>query len=133
MEFSKKKWVMLVIIIGCLAVSGIIFFNNYSSHDVYDTMEGRSIWMLCCNSKCGAAFEISEKDYYQFQKENNNPASLSSAPMMCDKCKEMSAFAAEKCPKCGNVFLPNSFPGDFADRCPKCKYSQTQESRKKGQ
>ncbi|AQQ70996.1 hypothetical protein SMSP2_01360 [Limihaloglobus sulfuriphilus] len=133
MDFMKKKWVMTVIIIGCFAVSGVIYYHNNKTIDVFSSMEGKTMWMLCCNSKCRASFEIPQKDYFEFQKENSNPASLGAAPMICEKCKEKSAFAAEKCPECGNVFLPNSITGDFADRCPECKYSQTQESRKKGQ
>lgn len=34
-------------------------------------------------------------------------------------------------PQCGIVFYRGTFPGDFPDRCPKCRHSATEQSLKK--
>ncbi len=39
-----------------------------------------------------------------------------------------------KCPKCGNVFVPRRrppMPGFFADRCPRCNFSPTEDAIKR--
>ncbi len=62
-----------------------------------------------------------------------DPMAMVAPPVVCKKCGEQSVFRAEKCqnPDCGIVFLRGSVPGDFADRCPECGRSETEESRKR--
>ena len=53
-------------------------------------------------------------------------------PIACAECGEKTLYEAIKCPKCGTVFFKEpSGSGDFDDRCPQCRYSQTEENRKK--
>jgi len=50
--------------------------------------------------------------------------------MECTQCGKTTAFRAVKCEKCGNVFLYGAQGLDYADRCPKCRYSKKEQDRK---
>ena len=41
--------------------------------------------------------------------------------------------ASDRCqnPQCGIIFYRGTFPGDFPDRCPRCRHSATEQSLKK--
>lgn len=90
------------------------------------------IWAKCNNPACKAEYQTSKKGYFKYVEEHANPMAPSAPPMVCEKCGEQSVFRAEKCmnPDCGIVFFRGSVPNDFPDRCPKCKQSATEESRK---
>ncbi len=135
MEESKRKPIMIGVIVVCLAVAGLITYFTYSggsSGGIEDIPAEEMMWVKCSNKACNAEYQINKRDYYQFLKEHANPLG-SAPPMACKKCGKESIYAAEKCgnPQCGIVFFENSVPGDFADRCPKCGRSETEEIRKK--
>ena len=134
MEESKKKAVMIGVIVACVAVAGVVTYIRYSgsSSGIEGIPAGEMMWVKCSNKACNAEYQISKRDYYQFMKEHANPLA-SAPPMVCQKCGKDSVYAAVKCenPQCGTVFFENSVRGDFPDRCPKCGYSATEESRKK--
>ena len=133
MDFNQRKLILIGLSVACLGFAVAVFYFNHSSgDDVLNSLAGQGMWVLCSNSKCAASYEVDTKAYFEFVKENSNPAALGAPPMVCDKCAEKSVYAAEKCSKCGNVFFPNSVAGDFADRCPKCKYSKTEDIRNSG-
>jgi len=94
---------------------------------------GESFWVKCQNPDCKAAYQMGKRAYFKYIEEHADPMSPTAPPMVCEKCGEQSVFRAEKCmnPDCGIVFLRGSVPNDFADRCPKCKYSETEEIRKR--
>jgi len=75
---------------------------------------------------------MSMKAYFKYVEKHADPMSPTAPVMVCEKCGEQSVFRAEKCgnPDCGIVFLRGSVPNDFADRCPKCNHSETEERRK---
>jgi len=53
--------------------------------------------------------------------------------MTCPECGKPSVFPAKKCinPDCGYVFFAGEAGvNDISDRCPKCKISAFEESRK---
>ncbi|MCP4257269.1 MAG: hypothetical protein GY774_07045 [Planctomycetes bacterium] len=88
-------------------------------------------WVLCSNEICKAKYQIGLKEYFKYIEANANP--MGPAPALtCKKCDEPSVYKAEKCqnPACGIVFPSGSVPNDFADRCPECKRSETEEIRK---
>lgn len=90
-----------------------------------------AMWVKCKIKDCTAAYQISKKYYYRYLKKNQDPMSMKPANLVCKKCGKESIYRAEKCDKCGLVFKRGSVPHDFADRCPTCKYSETEEKRRR--
>ena len=91
------------------------------------------IWVKCKNANCKAAKEMGERDFYAALEGNTEPGRRSGPGLPCDQCGEpTSVYKAKKCPEtdCLTVFFYGSVPNDFPDRCPKCKVSQTEKSRK---
>jgi len=134
MEESKKKPIMIIVIVVCLVAAGAIFWGTGGGGGggIDSIPEGRMIWVKCNNPSCNAEYQMSEKAYYKYIKEHPNPNPMMPTALVCEKCGEPSIFEAVKCanPDCGIVFFKGSSgPGDHADRCPKCKQSETEESR----
>jgi len=134
MEDSKKKPIMIAVIVVCLGVAGAVtFLRSGSSGGINDIPNDKMTWVKCNNPACNAEYEMSEKQYYKEIQERLNPASMMATPaLICQKCGKPSVYKAYKCgnPSCGKVFLANSVPNDFPDRCPECKRSETEEIRK---
>ena len=135
MEEGKKKMIMISVIIACLAVAGVVTYSRYSGGvgDINSVSEEEMTWVKCNNPACKAEYQTGLKAYYQYIQENVNPLAQTTPPLECEKCGEHSVYRAEKClnPSCGIVFLRNSVPNDHFDRCPKCKRSETEETRKR--
>jgi hypothetical protein len=135
MEESKKKPIMIGVIVVCLGVAGAIFLGTGGgSGDTIDSISDEEmIWAKCNNPACKAEYQTSKKGYFKYVEEHANPMAQTAPPMVCEKCGEPSVFRAEKCmnPDCGIVFLRGAVPNDFADRCPECKRSETEEIRKR--
>jgi len=136
MEESKKKPVMIGVIIACLALTAIVIIGRRSggSGGIDGIPEGEMIWAKCNNPACKAEYQMGLKAYFKYMEEHANPMAPTAPPLICKECSEPSAYRAEKCenPDCGIVFIQGSSgPGDFADRCPQCKQSATEESRKR--
>jgi hypothetical protein len=115
------------ILILVLTVISSVFLTLY----VIDVLVDK-IWAKCNNPACKAEYQTSKKGYFEYVEEHANPMAPTVPPMVCEKCGKQSVFRAEKCmnPDCGIVFLWGSVPNDFADRCPECKRSETEENRK---
>lgn len=94
--------------------------------------DDKMTWMKCNNPQCKAEYEMSLKGYYKSIQKRMDLRSLMTPALICKKCGKPSIYKAYKCgnPGCGIVFLSNSVPNDFADRCPKCGRSETEEMRK---
>ena len=91
------------------------------------------IVMLCANPACGKDYEISRNELQELMQEMGPGGMM---PMMqpvlkCKFCGEKSAYIAQKCEKCGTVFVPNYMdPGnEYPDACPECGYSKIEEMR----
>jgi ssDNA-binding Zn-finger/Zn-ribbon topoisomerase 1 len=97
--------------------------------------------MLCTNPKCDKAYKLKPAE---FQKMIEKQGGMDPMMMMggmgamyeCKFCKQKTASIAYECPKCKNIFImPNPMMGggmtnDYPDRCPECKFSQTEEDMK---
>jgi len=133
MEESKKKPIMIGVIVVCLAVAGIITYSRYSGSGggVDDIPEGEMTWVKCNNPECKAEYQMSKKEYFKYIEENAQIMSPTAPPLVCEKCGKQSCFRAEKCtnPDCGIVFFSGAVPNDFTDRCPECGRSETEEIR----
>ena len=133
MDESKKKPVMIAIIVVCLVAAGAIIWGTRSggSGTIDDISDDEMTWVKCMNKSCNAEDEMSLKEYYKFVTANASPMGPTPA-LTCEKCQQPSVYKAEKCQNaaCAIVFRSGSVPNDHADRCPKCKQSATEEIRK---
>jgi hypothetical protein len=136
MEESKKKPIMIGVIIACIAVAGIITYSRRSGGGggIDSISDEEMTWVKCNNPNCKAEYQMGLKAYFKYMDEHGNPVAPTTPPLICKECGEPSAYRAEKCenPDCGIVFIQGiSGPGEPADRCPKCKQSAMEESRKR--
>jgi len=136
MEDSKKKPIMIGVIVVCLIVAGLITFarrGGGGGSGIDAIPDDKMTWVKCNNPKCKAEYEMSEKQYFKAMEERFNPMARTSPALTCGKCSKDSLFRAEKCanPSCGVIFFRDSVPNDLFDRCPECKQSATEEIRKK--
>jgi len=128
------KNVVYAAVIGvCLVVAVIVFLATRGGQGKgLDTLsDAEQIWVKC--SKCGQSYQMGQKQYYKELEEKSlaNPSPMPIAPpLTCQKCSKDGVRKAFKCEKCGEVSYEGSVPQDFADRCPKCKYSATEAKRK---
>ena len=136
MEDSKKKPIMIGVIVVCLGVAGAVTLMRSSGGGSGNDgiSDDKMTWVKCSNPSCNAEYDMSEKAFYKAQQERFNPMARTTPPLTCEKCGKDSLFQAVKCanPACGIVFI-RSIAGanDHFDRCPKCKQSETEESRKR--
>jgi hypothetical protein len=134
MDESKKKPIMIGVIVVCLVAAGAIFYatSGGGGGGLEDIAEGEQIWVKCNNKACGVEYQMGKKDYFKYVQQNIDPLASSAPPLVCQKCNQKSVFRAEKCPNCGKVFFYGAAgAGDFSDRCTYCKFSATEESRKR--
>lgn len=133
MEDSMKKPVMIGVIVVCLAVAGFITFarRGGGGGGIDSIPASEMTWVKCSNPDCKAEYQMSKKELFKEQKKRFNPMARTAPPITCKECGKESLYQAEKCPNCGAVFILGSIQGDFADRCPVCKHSATEDSRKR--
>lgn len=132
MEDSRKKPIMVGVIVVCLIVAGLITFarRGGGGEGLNSISDDEMTWVKCNNPSCKAEYQMGKKKFYEAQKERFNPLVRTTPPLTCEKCGKDSLFRALKCPYCGAVFFSNSSPNDLFDRCPECKKSETEETRK---
>ncbi len=120
------------IIVLCLVIAGIVILVTRSggSSGVESLSDDNQLWVMC--AACRASYEMGEKEFYtqlrQKSVELANP--MARAFLTCQKCGKDRVVKAVKCEKCSEVFPEGAVPNDFSDRCPKCKFSPTEETRK---
>jgi hypothetical protein len=136
MEDSKKKPIMIVVIVACLGIAGLVTFRGGNEGGYESIPEGDMQWVKCNNPACNAEYQMSKREYYKALEENPNmnPMAQGPVPITCKECGKPSLFAAVKCsnPDCGEVFIEGSAgPGDYHDRCPECGLSETEERMKR--
>jgi ribosomal protein L40E len=137
MEDSRRKQVLIGIIVACLVLAGVVtYMTSRGGNSGLEAFKGQSQWVKCANQNCGAAYELDKKKYIELVQEETrrNVDATGPVAIVCETCGEQSAFRAEKCEKCGEVFFYGAAgPSDFSDRCPKCGYSAMEEERKQAQ
>ena len=132
MEDSRKKPIMIGVIVVCLIVAGFVTFarRGGGGSGIEGIPEDKMTWVKCNNKQCNAEYEMGEKKYFEALKERFDPMSRTTPPLTCETCGEDSLFRACKCPYCSTVFFRDGKPNDIFDRCPKCGKSETEEIRK---
>ena len=136
MEDSKKKPVMIGVIVVCLGVAGLVFkMSSGDDGGIGSISDDEMRWVKCNNPACKAEYEVSLKKYYKDLQENMNPNPMAAAPALtCKECTKRSLFGAEKCADtdCGIVFIEGISGQEYsADRCPDCGQSEIEEIRKR--
>jgi hypothetical protein len=130
MEGNMKKQVLVAVGVGCLIVAAAVFYftnSTSSSSGVPAEFAGEKILVMCTDKDCGVTYEMDKKAYFEFIEAN--AVGMQTPPLKCQKCSKNTVFRAEKCERCGEIFLYGN-PTDFADRCPKCNFSKIEEERK---
>jgi len=135
MEESRKKPIMIAVIVVCLGAAAFITLRGSGGGDALDDIpDDAMVWVKCNNPSCTAEYEMNEKEYYkQMREQPSDPDAPSAPPLTCEKCGKPSLYAAIKCanPACGIVFFKGAAgSNDFEDRCPKCRISKMEEDRK---
>lgn len=132
MEDSKKKPIMIAIIVACIALAGVITYVSSSGGGggIEAVQRGEMMWVKCSNPDCAAEHQIDKKDYFMYIQEHQK--GVATPPLVCKDCGEESIYRAIKCQKCGIIFFYGSVHDDLVDRCPECSYSPTEEMAKKG-
>ncbi len=135
MEEGKKKAVMIGIIVACLALVAWITLGRRGGGGggIADISPEEMMWVKCNNPNCKAEYEMGKQAYFKYVEKNIDPMAMVAPPVVCKECGKQSVLRAEKCQNadCGVVFFRGSVPNDFADRCPECGRSETEESRKR--
>ena len=127
-----KNLVYTGVIAACILVAVVVFVKSRGSGSGIEDIEDTEMtWVKCM--KCGEGYEMSLKEYYKQldEKAKANPSPMPIAhPLTCQKCGQDGIQKAFKCEQCGETFRAGSVPADFEDRCPSCKYSKTEATRK---
>jgi len=135
MEDSKKKPIMIGVIVVCLIVAGLVTFARRGGGEGLDAIsDDEMTWVKCNNPSCKAEYQMSLKEFYKIQQERINPMARTTPPLTCEKCGKDSLYQAVKCanPACGMVFIRGiAGANDHFDRCPKCGQSEIEETRKR--
>ena len=137
MEESKKKPIMIGVIIVCFLLAGVIAYKySFSTPEGSGTavFKGQLVWVKCSNTDCEAAYQIDKKGYFDSIEElvRQNPMAMETPPLVCEKCAQESIYRAEKCEKCGIFFFRGaSGRGELSDKCPECGHSPMEELRKR--
>jgi acetyl-CoA carboxylase beta subunit len=128
-----KNTIYAVIIGACILVAVLVFVKTRSKNSagIDSLSDAEQVWVKCM--KCGQSYQMGMKQYYKEleEKARANPSPMPMAhPLTCQKCSQDAVRKAFKCANCGEVSFAGSVPNDFEDRCPKCKHSATEDSRK---
>ena len=134
MEDSKKKPIMIAVVVVCVALAVLVTIMRSSkdSGGIGSMKRGKMMWVKCSNEDCSAEYQMDTKDFYEYIEEHINPALEVTPALVCEECGEESVYAAVKCGECGIVFFKGvSGPSEYSDKCPECGYSGMAESRRK--
>jgi hypothetical protein len=133
-----KNTIYVIVIVVCLVLALVIykhFSGSGSSGGIDSLSDDETTWVICLNKACKAEYEMGLKTYHKAISERLvNPMSPVAPALECEKCGEPSVRKAVKCenPTCAIVFREGSSGAHTnSDRCPKCKQSATEESRKR--
>ena len=132
---DKKKIILIALACCLLLVAGIIWVARSENLTGIPDLKGKMTWVKCSNTDCGISYEMSLQDYYRLVDKKQREAGIGSVlPIACKKCGKESIFEAVKCEKCQAVFFfVFGNVEDYADRCPECGFSKSEDERKKAQ
>ena len=115
MDDETKKKISIGIVVGCIVLAGIIFFTTRTPSGTSSSSVDMKVALLCANPECGQTLEITIDEYAQELDEQGADPIPGGPVLRCSKCQEFSLYMAEKCAKCGEIFVD-----DGSETCPKC-------------
>ena len=90
MEESRKKPVMLGVIVVCFVLAGVVYLRTRPGRLDLSGFKGKLTWVLCRNSECGHSWEMDLEEYHKFIQKNADPRSPLPPPITCKECGEPS-------------------------------------------
>lgn len=128
----EKKKTLLIIAVCLLAAAFVALITKKKDTGVNSIQSGALVWVKCTGGDCNAEYQMEKRDYYaQVQEKRKiNPMSMMNVPVDCQKCGAESLHMADKCGKCGHIFLKTAATGEHGDKCPECGYSAIEENLK---
>ncbi len=132
MEESRKKTIMIGVIVVCLALAVVITLQlREKAGGVAGIKRGVKIWTKCRNPNCEAEYQMEKRDYAEYVQTHMDPILMTVPALICEKCGEESIYRAIECKECGLVFERYSVPESLPDKCPKCGFSEMERIREK--
>ena len=133
MEQSKKKQIMIGVIVACIVLAVAVTLMRSSEKAGLDGVsDSVKVWVKCSNPECNAEYQLGTKEYFKLVQANLDPNSAARTPALtCQKCAKLSVYRASKCEKCGKIFFPGVASKQFQDKCSECGYSKIEEIKKK--
>jgi len=132
MTDQQKKITQIAVIVVGFALAAAITAYNFDFFGGGVSGVSRPLYMKCTNPDCGASYEITIKEYRKMLEEEGynqmmpGPEPMERPAFTCKKCGQKTAYLAEKCEKCGAIFIPDYEAEDTVEiyRCPECGYSR---------
>jgi predicted RNA-binding Zn-ribbon protein involved in translation (DUF1610 family) len=125
---TEKKYIIIIVVCFACAIGITLFMIRGDSAPI---PERGDIQMLC--SACGYSVKVSSQEYDKMLRDKIQNRGLRTVSVFeCPKCSKAALQESLKCPKCGNVFIPDwARTNDYPDRCPKCGFSEIEQERGK--
>ncbi len=136
MADSDKNLTKIGLIVMCVVLAGILVWRSASGGGptgIDSVSSEDTLLTRCANRDCHHQAEMNKRVYYSetLKRQSQNP-NIGHPPLECAKCGKNSVFRVVLCPKCEHIFKHGGMRNEPADRCPECRYSQSQEDRKQG-
>jgi len=133
MEQSKKKPIMIGIIVACIVLAVAITLTKSPEKSGLDSIkDSEMMWVKCSNPDCANEYQMGTKEYFKTIQKSLDPNALARTPaLVCPKCGKTSVYKANKCEKCGKIYFPGVASPKFLDKCSECGYSKIEERIKK--
>ena len=120
---DKKKVISLAIIAVCLILSVFVFMKTGSDSSGIEDYKGEQVVLKCAS--CDFVKRMDKTEYFTTIAEKYNNEER---PFECEECGKM-AYRAIECAKCKHVFFRGAVKNSYADKCPECGYSPSQQER----
>ncbi|MHC4646711.1 MAG: hypothetical protein ACYTBJ_14530 [Planctomycetota bacterium] len=130
MDESKKKPIMIGVVVVCLITAALITWDTTRGPSGIEQIPADEMtWVKCRYEACEYGWEMTARDYFTYLEDHAELGSVLPPPITCPECDEPSGYEAFKCPKCNKVWEKGTVKRDYEDRCPDCKYSQSEVDR----
>ena len=134
MDDKTREFAKLAVTVVCLLATALFLWRYVQGRTpagIEALAPGQAVSLLCVNASCNQQSEMDKRRYYQeAEKQLRKNPQQSQAVLACPACGKNSLCRVVHCPKCEHTFRYGGMPREAADRCPKCRFSQTEIDRK---
>ncbi len=133
---NGKDLTKVGLIAACVVIAGVMTWRSVSGGGptgIESVDAGEMVLTRCANPDCQFQSEMEKRVYFEavLALQRQKPQ-FSHPPLVCPECDKNRVFRVVLCPKCAHVFKHGGLQHNAADRCPECRYSQSEEDRKQG-